>query len=192
MVGALRTAMVVAVILPLEIRSSVSRSDDTREAVSALKAMAEVYGPTRREGPSFDYFFFSADLDGDANPEIIVTMQNQERGLDPPNPGIGVGISVLCDGFAVFTEAAGRPWPVFYAYDVYDGFAIRLEHLDGDPFPSIVCDTDNNGQQMAWGWHDDHEFPAGWAARYRNWDDGMNAFALPWLRMDYVYVVEGK
>jgi hypothetical protein len=189
--GGIRGIVLVLVsLLSLGTQSASPGLAGTRQFVGAIDAMMEIYGPG--PGIDFDYFFFSQDLNDDGTPETIVTLQNQERGMDAPIRPLGVGSSVHCDGFVVFTVAGGQEWPVFYAYTDYDGFSIRLDRVDGDAHPSLVCDTDNGGRQMVWGWDTYFEFGPRWRAKCRPWDDGMQAFALPWHTMDYIYVEEAK
>jgi len=173
---------------PRQVASDASSAPESEWLVKAVESMADVYGPGPN-GPVFDYCFCSEDLNGDSIPETIVMFSRKERGLDMSHPSLGLDRHTLCDGFAVFTMTRHDLWPVFFVYDTYDGLSIRLDRVGDESYPSLVCDTDNAGKQMVWGWHDDREFPPHFMARLRDMKDESE---YPWHAMDRVYVEEGK
>lgn len=132
------------------------------------------------------------DLNGDRIPERIVFFANRLRGLELPRnvcelSEIG---GVIADGFAVFDGV--RPMvPVFYRYNEYGGYQLRLDTIDGQQL--LVSDGGRDQPQQVWGWWRYPELwpPSGWEARERVKDQQQERYGS-WIKVQRIAIVVGK
>jgi hypothetical protein len=148
-----------------------------------------VFGPA---GIAFDERTFMIDLKGDGHRERVVLLENKERGLKTPKDisDLTNKIGVIVDGFIVFDGPHGNI-PAIHQYNGYDGYELRLDHVDGQYV--FVSDGDSDDIQHVWGWWHYSEAwpPAGWEARQRDWDNVTQAYGQ-WRQSGLTEVIVGK
>jgi hypothetical protein len=147
-----------------------------------------VFGPD----VEFEQSTLMLDLKGDGHWERVVFLANKARGLTLPRNASELTnkIGVVVDGFIVFDGPNGNI-PAIYQYNGYDGYELRLDHVD-DQYV-FVSDGGRDHIQHVWGWwHYPEVWPvSGWEARQRDWDNAKQQYG-PWRPSGLTEVIEGK
>ena len=178
-----RGKAVSATSIGKELRESTLEPLVRRAGVEGLLA---VFGP---RGVRLESYPLSIDLDGDGTPERLVLLADPRRGVKMPGRADDLRKGATVTGFALF-DGLRPEVVVFYQYYDYDGFQLRLDEIEGRTM--LVSDGGRDHAQRVWGWWRHEEWPPDeWAARERQWDEGVQQYGR-WRAADRVQVVEGK